>query len=61
MTCPCVSGRYLDRWIGTWENAYKNGTPFDITACDLGEFWLLDQFLDGRDGLLFKIGFRKIV
>lgn len=41
---PRVSGRYLDRWTRIWEDAHNNGTPFEITARDLGEFWLLDQF-----------------
>ncbi|WP_346676103.1 hypothetical protein [Enorma phocaeensis] len=41
---PRVSGRYLDRWVGVWENACNIPTPFERLARDLGEFWLLDQF-----------------
>lgn len=52
-TIPRISGRYLDRWIGIWDDAYKNGTPFDLMARDLGEFWLLDQF--------FTVGIRGYV
>lgn len=52
-TVPRISGRYLDRWVGIWEDAYKNGAPFDLMARDLGEFWLLDQF--------FTVGIRGYV
>ncbi len=43
-TLPRISGRYLDRWIRIWEDAYQKGSPFECMACNLGEFWLLDQF-----------------
>ena len=52
-TLPRISGRYLDRWVRIWEDAYKKGTPFELSARDLGEFWLLDQF--------FTVGIRGYV
>lgn len=41
---PKISGRYLDRWVGVWEDACKSNNGFELMARDLGEFWLLDQF-----------------
>lgn len=44
---PRVSGRYLDRWVGVWENAHDVPDKFERLARDLGEFWLLDRFFFG--------------
>ena len=41
---PRISGRYLDRWVGVWENACNVPDAFQRMARDLGEFWLLDQW-----------------
>lgn len=50
---PRISGRYLDRWVGVWENACNVPDAFQRMARDLGEFWLLDQW--------FTVGIRGYV
>ena len=50
---PRISGRYLDRWVGVWENACNDPDAFQRMARDLGEFWLLDQW--------FTVGIRGYV
>ncbi len=50
-TIPRPSGRYLDRWVGVWEDAHRGLSPFEEMARDLGEFWVLDRFFgDGIKG-----------
>ena len=50
---PRISGRYLDRWVGVWENACNVPDAFQRMSRDLGEFWLLDQW--------FTVGIRGYV
>ena len=50
---PRISGRYLDRWVGVWENECNVPDAFQRMARDLGEFWLLDQW--------FTVGIRGYV
>lgn len=57
-TVPRVSGRYLDRWVGVWEDAHRPSSAFEAMARDLGEFWVLDRFFRGgiRGYVISKAG-----
>lgn len=45
---PRISGRYLDRWVGVWENACNVPDAFQRMARDLGEFLAARPMVHGR-------------